>query len=174
MSRNSSWESQRRRPTTSLSMRAMWAAGPPNAVAPSRRKRAASSRNAARLDEGSPPSLGAVLHPPGRKPGVEGPGTGSHEEQEEGTQQHRVVCARLMGHAPESALQENRDLRRRNRDHHDREQRNHREPREKTEEDEQTAPDLDRAHKGRHHCGKGDPDLGEAPNPEGIGKEELL
>src|SRR5215472_11262918 len=104
-SRNLSDDSQRRRRTTSFSMMAMWAAGPPNAVNPRRRKRSASSeRVAAGLSTGGslPVLPSAPIAPLGpRKPCVDRQRSGPDKDEKQQAEKHRVVGVRLVCHREE-------------------------------------------------------------------------
>ena len=67
-----------------------------------------------------------------------------------------------------------RDLRRRDGDEHVDDERDRGEPRHEADEDQCPAGDLDDADERREHSGRGDADLREAPDTEGLGEEELL
>src|SRR5688500_16218027 len=107
-SRNSSRVIQRRLRTTSSSIIAMCAAGPPNAVVPNRRKRRARSRSEARSLRprdisrfcGSAIWLKCFCS----QTLIDRPSTGTYNKQEDRAEQHRPVRARLVRKAPEAGV----------------------------------------------------------------------
>src|SRR5579871_820747 len=121
-SRNRSELSQPRRRTTSLSMIAMCAAGPPKAVNPSRRKSRATSESVARgrgagRGAHSTPSASIALQGRGDAR-VEREPPRALRDEKDAAEEHRVVGPRLVRHRPEAALEEDGDLRCREGDEH--------------------------------------------------------
>src|SRR6266508_3864643 len=85
----------------------MWAAGPPNAVAPSIRKSFASSKISARVDRSrGGGSAARAVTAPGfpREQRVQGDLAGPRDDQEQRSEPHAEVHARLVHHTPEAGI----------------------------------------------------------------------
>src|SRR5713101_468651 len=160
-SRNCSRVSHCRRRTVSSSIIAMCAAGPPNAVKPSRRNSSATSRSRAR--SGTP-----------AQPRVERELTGAREGKHRAGEQHGEVHSRLVRHRAEARLREHRQLGGGDGDEHVDDQRNSSEACHQADDEQSAADDLDNSHEWREQLWRGNADLHEPPDAERVGKEKLL
>src|SRR6185503_11855987 len=168
-SRNASRVSHLRRFTTSSSIMAIWARGPPKAVVPSRRKRKASSRSRTVLPgvsspaiidiEAAPRSVLMRRRVPPDEQRIEGPAAAAHDEEEDESEEHREVGPGLVEHGPkpvgwaarggeprEAGTQQDRDFGRDDghRDVH--QERDRGQPRQQADQDQEAEQDLDAPH----------------------------
>jgi hypothetical protein len=108
------------------------------------------------------------------QPGVERQAAGANPQQEQRAQQHRPVGPRLMGHGPESAFKQNRDLRRADGDNHDGDRGKDCQARQQSEDDEETAGNLEDADEWGRKLWRRDANLAEAAGSNGFDIQEFL
>src|SRR6266508_1847696 len=87
---------------------------------------------------------------PRPQPRIKRPGTGTDAQQKDRAEEHRVIRSPFVRHAPESTLEEDRDLRRRDGYAHVYDERNCGQARPEAKKDEEPTADLDDADKGGH------------------------
>src|ERR1700687_170379 len=115
-SRNLSRESHCRRRTSSSSIMAMCAAGPPKAVGPSRRKNRARSRRETCFivdiepESGSATCSAMASVTPSCETCVQRPYTAANEQQKDQSEEHAHIRAGFMHGAPKPILRERDDF----------------------------------------------------------------
>src|ERR1019366_9070405 len=178
-SRNFSRESHFLRRTSSSSMTAMCAAGPPNAVVPSLRKKRASSASepfSSRPGTSVPVcSRSAILwFLPTSPSRVQRYAARAREQQKNQPHEHGVVRAACVFHAPEAGLEKNRNFRSGNRRANHNQQRHGGETSAQSHKHQQPANHFHRSYKWTHHMRRGDSDSRKSPRSPLLGKQELL
>ncbi|GCE07714.1 hypothetical protein KDAU_50430 [Dictyobacter aurantiacus] len=105
---------------------------------------------------------------------IKGPASRSHDEQEDGSQEHGEIDSCFVGHVPETVLNQEGKLGGADGDEHVNDQRESGEPGEQTQKDEHAATDLDDPHEGGHDVRPENTNLLKTPHPKLRREEKLL
>src|ERR1700691_4495484 len=179
-SRNFSRESHRRLRTSSSSIIAMCAAGPPKAVVPSRRKNKASSSIGtclfSEIDSGDSMAACSAMScaPSFWEPCVERQRPSTNQKQKDETEQHAHIRAGFMQRSPKSVLRERDDLGRIYGNRNINKKRHRRQPRKKADQHQSATNNLNHSDKRGHDLRRRNADFHEASDSEGVREQKLL